>query len=319
MKKIVVTGATGFIGANLIRKLIKDGHEVHLFVRPMFKEWRIFDIRPQLKIHVFDLKSKKILEKTLKRIRPQWLFHLATHGAYPSQIDLSRTIETNIISAVNFMEAAADSGFKSFINIGSSSEYGFKDHPAKENEPLEPNNHYALSKAYVTMFARNLAITNNLNIITLRPYSVYGAYEEPRRFIPTIIIKGLKGKLPPLVGPDIAHDYIHVEDFVGACILAAEYKGKDRGLIFNAGCGKQITIKEVVELATEKFAIKIKPKWRTMPDRSWDTKIWLSNNNLIKNKLRWQSKISFKDGFNKTVDWFINNRDIKRYYEKEIN
>jgi nucleoside-diphosphate-sugar epimerase len=318
MKKIVVTGATGFIGSNLIRKLIKDGHDVHLFVRPMFKQWRIADALSRVKIHVLDLESKESLEKALKRIKPQWLFHLATYGGYPSQKDLNKIIATNIIGTVNFMEAAVVTGFESFINIGSSSEYGFKDHPVKENEPLEPNSHYALSKAYMTMFARDLAVRNKLNIITLRPYSVYGAYEEPGRFIPTIIIKGLNGEWPPLVRPEIARDYIHVDDFIKACILAAKYKGKDRGLIFNAGCGKQITIKEVVELAAERFDIKIKPKWRTMPDRIWDTEIWVGNNNLIKDKLHWQCKTSFKNGFVKTLEWFRNNPDIRRFYEKEI-
>jgi UDP-glucose 4-epimerase len=319
MKKIVITGATGFIGANLIRKLIKEGHEVHLIVRPSFKEWRIVDISSKIKIHMIDLKEKNSLEKALKKIKAQWYFHLAAYGAYPSQQDLIKIIDTNIVGGINLIDAAVNNGFESFVNIGSSSEYGFKDHPSKENELLEPNSHYALSKAYVSMHARNVAITSNLNIITLRPYSVYGPYEEPGRFIPTIILKGLKGEFPPLVNPNIARDYIHVDDFVEACILAAEYKGKERGLIFNAGCGKQITIKDVVELATGKFAIKAKPKWRTMQDRSWDTTVWVSNSNLIKKKLHWQRKISFEDGFNKTVDWFKNDSDIRRYYEKEIS
>jgi len=318
MKKIVVTGATGFIGANLIRRLIKDGHEVHVFVRPVFSRWRISGILPRLKIHVLDLNSRKSLEKALKKIKPQRLFHLAVYGAYSSQKDLTRIIETNITGSINFMETAAACGFESFINIGSSSEYGFKDHPAKENEPLAPNSHYALSKAYVTMFARDLALRNNLNIITLRPYSVYGPYEEPGRFIPTLIIKGLNGEWPPLVRPDIAHDYIHVDDFVEACVLAANYRGRERGLIFNVCRGRQITMNEVIALAGESFAVKTKPKWRTMPDRSWDTAIWLGNNSLIKNKLHWRSKISFKNGFGKTADWFKSNPDIRRFYEKEM-
>src|SRR5438552_1027906 len=154
MKRVVVTGATGFVGANLARRLLRDGHELHLLVRPGYKPWRIDAIRADARLYEVRLEDASKVMSIVEKIRPDWIFHLAVHGAYSSQTDLHQMLLTNVHGTINLVRAGLKTGFEAFINTGSSSEYGFKDHPAAETEFLEPNSDYAVTKASATLFCR---------------------------------------------------------------------------------------------------------------------------------------------------------------------
>ncbi|MCX6356677.1 MAG: NAD-dependent epimerase/dehydratase family protein, partial [Candidatus Aureabacteria bacterium] len=197
MKRVMITGATGFVGANLARRMLREKHEVHLLLRKGYQAWRIEGIRPAVSTHEVDLGNPGQLDRTVARIKPDWVFHLAAHGAYSSQTDPREMVQTNIVGTMNLVSACMKTGFDALINTGSSSEYGFKDHAPPETEWLEPNSHYAVTKASATLFCRYTAQRAKLPIITLRLYSVYGPYEEPTRLMPTLIIKGMEGVLPP--------------------------------------------------------------------------------------------------------------------------
>lgn len=298
----LVTGAAGFIGANLVRRLLGDGHEVHVFVRPGHSSWRLEEIRNKIHIHLVDICGKG-LAGIVKDIRPERVFHLAAHGAYSSQTDLRRIVQTNMIGTMNLVEACLDGGFESFVNTGSSSEYGFKDHAPSESEPLEPNSIYAVTKAAATLYCRHTALSRRVHLPTLRLYSVYGAFEEPSRLVPTLIVKGMQGKWPPLVSPDVARDFVYVEDVVGAYLLAAERRGPELGAIYNVGTGVQTSMRQVTAVAQRVLGIRAKAAWGTMPNRQWDTHIWRSDNRKIKRDLGWRPRITFETGLRLMADW----------------
>jgi UDP-glucose 4-epimerase len=307
MKRVVLTGATGFVGANLAEKLLEDGHEVHILLRDGYKTWRIEHFFSHLHPHEINLLDRDKLDAEIQRIRPDWIFHLATYGAYSWQDNSTQAIHTNYLSTVNLIEACLKTGFEVLVNTGSSSEYGLKDHAPAENEYLEPNSYYAATKAAATIFCRYIAQRNNSPIFTLRLYSVYGAFEEPQRFIPQVILNGLEGRFPPLADPEIARDFIFTEDVVRAyLLLATSATSLLPGEIYNAGTGKQTTIKEVVEIAREVFNIKTEPLWNSMPNRSWDSRTWVANNHKLCG-LGWQPHYEFRTGFLETVAWFLNN------------
>jgi len=303
MKRAIITGATGFVGSNLARRLVRDGHEVHLLVRKQYDPWRIADFIQDVSVHVVDFSDAPTLESIVGRIRAEWIFHLATYGAYSHQRDLSLILKTNVNGTVNLLQACMKAGFETFINTGSSSEYGFKDHPPSEQEWLEPNSHYAVSKAFATMFCRNTARSEGVRVHTLRLYSVYGPFEEPIRFIPTIIVRGLRNELPPLVQPQIARDYVFVEDVVDAYLAVANVRDQDPGAVYNVGTGTQTTVAEVVDLARRSLGITEEPNWGSMDNRMWDTGTWISDSRYIRTAVGWVSKHSFESGFLETIDW----------------
>jgi dolichol-phosphate mannosyltransferase len=304
MKRVIITGAAGFVGSNLARRLLRDGHEVHLLVRPRHSSWRIDDIRRHVQLYEVALEDPDGLTRTVDDIRPDWVFHLAAYGAYSSQADVRQMIQTNIAGTINLVEASLKTGFEAFVNTGSSSEYGFKDHAPSEDESVEPNSHYAVTKASATLLCRYTAQSRSVHLPTLRLYSVYGPYEEPTRLVPRLITHGLKGELPPLVNPRVARDYVYVDDVTEAYLLAATNRvGQQPGAVYNVGTGIQTSLEEAVETARRLLSIKSEPRWATMPEREWDTETWVADNRKIKDALGWQPRHTFEQGLRLTIEW----------------
>jgi dolichol-phosphate mannosyltransferase len=316
--RALVTGATGFVGANLARRLLEDGHEVHLLVRPGHASWRLEGIRRALELHEAELADADGVAAVLRRVRPEWIFHLAAYGAYSSQQDVRRTIETNVIGTVNLVEAGLRAGFAAFVNAGSSSEYGFKDHAPSEREWLEPNSHYAVSKAAATHLCRYTAQTRGVPIRTLRLYSVYGPWEEPARLMPTLAARGLRGELPPLVDPGIARDYVYADDVSDAFVRAAATSGQEAGAVYNVGSGVQTALGEVVEVARRVLGVAAEPSWGTMEARRWDTSTWVSDPRAIERALGWRAQRTFEDGFRRLVEWLRSEPSLLRRYQLPI-
>ncbi len=319
MKRVVLTGASGFIGANLARRLLEDGHEVHLLVRPGYARWRLEAIHADLHIHEIHLGNEESVAHGVSLSRPDWVFHLAAHGAYSSQTDVRRMIQTNILGTVNLVEASLKVGFEAFVNTGSSSEYGGKDHAPCETEWLEPNSSYAVSKACATQFCRYMAQSRHVHIPTLRLYSVYGPYEEPTRLMPTLIIRGLNGELPPLVNAEISRDFVYMKDVEEAYILAASRPNQEPGAIYNVGTGLCTPMHEMVEMVRRVMGIAVEPQWGSMPDRQWDTKVWVSDNRKIKDTLGWKPHYTVEQGFRRMVAWLRENPALLRWYQERLD
>ncbi|HNW44280.1 MAG TPA: NAD-dependent epimerase/dehydratase family protein [Elusimicrobiales bacterium] len=314
MKTALVTGGTGFVGANLVRRLLREGHRVHLLARPGYAVWRIRELIPELVLHEAPLDDRRRLTDTVKEIKPDWIFHLAAHGAYSWQNDSGAIISANLAGTVNLLEACLETGFEAFVNTGSSSEYGFKDHAPAETECPEPNGCYAVTKAAATNFCRYISRARNVHAPTLRLYSVYGPYEDPRRLIPALVVNGLAGRLPPLVSPATARDYVYAEDVCDAYLLAAARTDLPRGSIYNVGTGIQTTMREAVETARGVLRLAAEPGWGTMPARTWDTEVWVADSSLIRRELGWAPRFSFVDGFRKTADWFSAHPELLEHY-----
>jgi nucleoside-diphosphate-sugar epimerase len=318
MKRAIVTGGTGFIGANLARRLLRDGHEVHLLVGAEYSSWRLEGIRDSVGVHDVKLADSESLKRLLPTIHADWIFHLAVYGAYPSQSDWRQMIGTNVLGTANLLDAALASGFEAFVNTGTSSEYGFKNHAPFEDESLDPNSHYAVTKAAATMHCRYVASSRRVNVPTLRLYSAYGPYEEPVRLMPSVIVRGLRGELPPLVNPDVARDYVHVDDVCEAYVLAAARQQSDEpGSVYNIGTGTQTTLSEVVETARRVMEIEAEPQWGTMANRPWDTSVWVADNRKAIAQLGWKPRYGFAEGLTALVDWFRENEPLQTLYRKQ--
>jgi nucleoside-diphosphate-sugar epimerase len=302
--RAVVAGASGFVGANLARRLLRDGHEVHLMLRPGFETWRLEDVLSDVRVHSVNLQDRAGVADAIQGIKPDWIFQLAVHGAYSSQTDVYEIMQTNLFGTVNLVEACLRTGFEAFVNSGSSSEYGLKDHAPSEREWLEPNSHYAVSKAAATHYCRFTAQSRGVHLPTLRLYSVFGPYEEPTRLMPTLALYGLRGELPPLVDPRIARDFVYVDDVVDAYVRAAMIKEQEAGAVYNVGTGVQTTLADAVECTRRVLGLTVAPAWGSMPERQWDTTSWVADNRLIQQALAWAPRYDFARGFRSMVEWF---------------
>ncbi len=302
-ERFFITGATGFVGSCLARKLVEIGCEVHILIRAQAKRWRLQGIEEKLHIHIGDMNNAEQLRDLVSDIQPTVIYHLAVHGAYPTQNDADQIILTDVFGTWNLLKACSEVDYKVFINTGSSSEYGAKQQAMRESDLLEPNSYYAVAKSAQSLVCQHMARADRRPINTFRLFSVYGPYEEPTRLVPTLIRRCLEGRSLDMVSPDTARDFIHVDDVVAAYLQVGQLN-LQCGEVFNIGTGVQTTMREIVRAAMNSTHRTVKVAWGTMPARTWDSDIWLADITKVRRVLKWSPKISLPEGIEKTTAWF---------------
>lgn len=315
-KKIVITGASGFIGANLTRRLVALGHDVYLFLRPNCQTWRLNDVLGHVGTRFVQLQDIESLYITINEIKPDWIFHLACHGAYPWQTDWREMVETNLLGSINLMECASKIGVNAFVNSGCYSEYGSIFGSAPESQSVDPQNYYALTKSAQTMTAR-LSFKQKIYLPTLRLYSVYGPWQSPQELIPNLILYGLKGTLPPMVEAASINtqDYVYIDDVIDAYLNVAEKSGgRDSCPIYNVGTGNQISIKELVDISISEFGLKAKNKLLTSKNEVSAA----ADITKIRKTLDWYPSVEMEIGFKKFSTWFKENPDFVEMYKIKL-
>jgi len=315
----LVTGAAGFVGANLTRRLVANGHEAHVLVRAESRTWRIDDLARDVTRHEVDLEDAAGVLRAVEAARAEWIFHLAARGAYAWQADAGEILRTNVVGTANMIDAAARAGFGAFVNAGTSSEYGPKDHAPREDEALAPSSAYAVAKASATMLCTLFGRESGDRVLTLRLYSVFGPWEEPGRLLPNLIVHGLAGRLPALADPGAAHDFVHVDDVVDAFLRAAAGGPVEPGSVFNVGSGVQTTIGEAVSVARRVLGVEAEPRWGTMEPRPWDTAVWVADRGRIGHALGWAPMHTFEEGFRRQAEWFRARPQLLPLYERLAN
>lgn len=306
-KKILITGGTGFVGANLVRRLVKIGYKPTVLIRKESNLWRLKDIISKINLLETDILNYKRLKKDIDIVRPQYIYHLAVYGAYQGrQKDLNKTFETNIFGTSNLLNASYNSGIEYFINTGSSSEYGIKEKIMKETDVLCPISYYGVTKATTTLLTGTFSIQNKLPIATLRLFSPYGFYEDKDRFVPTLIMAGMKNKEIELSDPNFVRDFIFIDDVIDAYIYFLNGK-KYYGEIFNIGSGKQTILGNFVKSTEKVIGKTIKIKWTGHKSNQFEPKKWQADISKAKSKLNWSPNHSMIDGIQKTHGWYKEN------------
>ncbi len=313
MTVVLVTGAAGFVGANLARRLAGDGYDVHPVVRSRDTAWRL-DQALLARAHESDLRDAAAVARLVGAVRPHWVFHCAAYGAYSWEQDVERMQATNVDGTRHLLAACRAAGFEVFVNTGSSSEYGYRDHAPAETEPPHPNSPYAATKVQATEHCAGAARAGDGAIATLRLYSAYGPWEEPNRLIPRLVTAAMAGRLPPLAQPGTARDFVYIDDVCDAYLAIAHHPPSEAGAIFNVGTGVQTTLAELVEAARAMFGVREEPAWGSMDARSWDTDVWYADSRRIREQTGWSPRYSLADGLLATRRWFEQHPDVMARY-----
>lgn len=279
--KCLVTGATGFVGANLVRALLQLSHEVFIIARESSDDWRISHIQDSLTIHYCDLTDRDGVFDLVAIIRPDIIFHAAAYGGFPIQLNKNMMIDANLIGAMNLLDAAVKYDVQQFINTGSSSEYGIKHKPMKENDICEPIHFYGVTKLAATHYCTMIGKTLHYPVCTLRLFSPYGEFEDSSRLYPSIKNALANGKRPRLSQPDSVRDFIPIQKVceIYLKILDAKYTPGD---IINVGSGRQQSLREFHSKIARSMGINLEPIWGEAPPRSFEPERWEADISKLK-------------------------------------
>jgi len=314
---IVIFGAGGFIGSNLFRHILQYREDVYAITsKEPFIPWRIDDLREDRILHT-DITDRGGVKRLFAQYLFRTIFDLAAYGAYSKQTDTDLIYQTNVIGLLNLLEVSRAYNIKAFIHAGSSSEYGLNCSAPLENAELQPNSHYAVTKASAAAMISYYGTILEFPIVNLRYYSIYGEYEEPDRLIPQIIEKGLAKQYPPLVQPDISRDFVYIDDAIYATLLCANADFSVLGgRSINIASNKKTTIRDIAAISKEIFDIPGDPAWGDFANRKWDLRDWYGNASLARQLIGWESQTDLRDGLIKASQW--QKQYSKPLYQKKL-
>ncbi|MFJ8219150.1 NAD-dependent epimerase/dehydratase family protein [Bacillus cereus] len=310
-KTFLITGGYGFIGSHLVRRLLNLQAKIVLLIRTSSNSWRLNDILKNIETYEIDIRNKKQVQDAIKKVNPDYIFHLAAYGVNSAHTDYMHAIETNIIGTCNIIQAAKLVNCKKVIHMGSSSEYGNKMEPIHENMRLSPVDIYGSTKAAATILAHQIASENNINLITLRPFGIFGETEEPHKIFSYIILQVLQNKDVNLTLCNQLRDYCYIENIIDACILAVENTTVQND-IFNIGSGTIHPLKYYVELLFKHLNTNSRPNYGAISSRINERWIPEADVHKIKESLSWEPRINIEEGIIKTINWYKNNTHLYR-------
>lgn len=337
MKKVIVTGGSGFIGTNLINFLIKKKYFVINIDKLTYSSNEYDNSKrnsKNYKLYKLDINNKSKITKIIERNRPKAIFNLAAETHVDRSIDgPKKFIQTNINGTFNLLESLRYLKRKKIapklIHISTDEVYG--DIPnnlrSSENSKYEPSSPYSASKASADHLIRSYCRTYNLNIVISNCCNNYGPYQFPEKLIPKIISNIFSNKsLPIYAKGKNSREWIHVLDHCEA-LLTLYLRGKS-GESYNIGSGKNMRnldlVKKIIKISN-KLGLNIgdKVKIKFVKDRpGHDFRYALNSKKIIK-KLKWRTKINFEKGLKDTIRWYADNikflkKFSKKNYEKRL-
>jgi len=321
MKKILVTGADGFIGSHLTEELVKQGYEVRAFVfYNSFNSWGWIDSFPEEiknKIEIFagDIRDPNGIRVAMESC--DTVFHLAALIGIPfSYHSPDSYVDTNIKGTLNILQAAKLLNTKRVLVTSTSEVYGTAQYvPIDEKHPFQGQSPYSATKIGADRIAESFFRSFELPVTIVRPFNTYGPRQSARAVIPTIISQLLNGIEEIILG-DLTpiRDFVYVKDTVNGFIEIAKSQ-KTIGEEINIATQSEISIGDLAQTIINiinPHAKIICDKQRIRPEKS-EVKRLCGSNEKLKKLTNWQQMYSLKDGLKETIDWFSNKENLKGY------
>jgi NAD dependent epimerase/dehydratase len=316
-KKILVTGAGGFIGSHLVERLIKEGALVTAFVRynsrndPGLLKQLPAETISRIKIIGGDLRDSQAILSIVNGC--QIVFHLGALISIPySYLHPAEVAESNFIGTLNVLMACRQANVERLIHTSTSEVYGTAlKVPIDESHPLQGQSPYSASKIGADKLSESFYTSYGLPVVTVRPFNTYGPRQSARAVIPTIITQALAQQTIKLGNLETTRDFTFVDDTVDGFIKAAQAPDAE-GKTINLGTGKEINIgtlaQKIIEIIGSSATIEI-DSIRLRPEKSEVFRL-LSDNSKARQILGWEPKTNIEEGLKQTIDWIMSHLDL---------
>ena len=331
MKKILVTGADGFIGSHLTEELVRQGYSVKAFVLyNSFNSWGWLDHSPKeilesLEVFSGDIRDPYGVKEAMKGC--DIVLHLAALIAIPYSYHSPATyVDTNVKGTLNVVQAARELDIKKVVHTSTSEVYGTAQFvPITEAHPLQGQSPYSASKIGADQIALSFYQSFNTPVSIIRPFNTYGPRQSARAVIPTVITQIANGTRKIKLGAlHPTRDFNYVKDTVRGFIAIAESE-KSIGEVINIGSNFEISIGDTVQLIAEAMGVEIEietDEVRLRPDKSEVNRLW-ADNTKAKQLLGWEplygGREGFKRGLAETAEWFMNPANLAGYKSDRYN
>ena len=305
-ERVLVTGAPGFIGSHLTRRLVALGAEVHALTPDVSSVFplRLAAMRDRIILHEGNLADRGAMEALAEAARPRRVFHLAayTHVAKSWQ-RVDECIQSNIQGTVNLLQALERTSYERFVYLGSSEIYGGIDVPFREDAAVSPISPYSVAKYGGELFCRIYAQGRGWPIVMVRPFNAYGPAQSPDRVVHEIIVRALRGQPIKMTQGRQTRELNYVEDLVDGLVLLGTADGVD-GELFNLGCGEEVSIRQLVATIDDIMGGAVKAEFGALPDRP--NEIWrmYSDSSKIRDRLGWKPTHTLEAGLRSTISWY---------------
>ena len=321
MKKILITGATGFIGSHLTELYVKKGFKVTAFDRynPNYNLGclQYSKFKEKINFEFGDIRDYDFVSKVIKK--NDIVIHLAALVGIPySYISPLAYFKTNVEGTYNILEASKNHNISQVILTSTSETYGTAKYvPMDEKHPLFAQSPYAASKISADQLALSYWNSFKLPIKIIRPFNTFGPRQSSRAIIPTIILQAMNNKTIKLGNLNPTRDFLFVKDTANAFFHLMRNKTL-LGEVVNVGSGSEISIKklafDIKKILNSKSKIIVEKK--RIRSKSSEVLRLKCNNNLIKKNTNWKLSTKFEVGLIKTIDWFKNNnnKDLSKIY-----
>lgn len=305
-KPVLVTGATGFIGSHLVRRLVDDGADVHALTSSVSSVYptRLLDLKAQITLHEGNLTDRSAMDAIAESVRPSHVFHL---GAYThvgkSWRRVDECVQANVQGTVNLLQALDGTGYERFVYTGTSEIYGDVEVPFREDTLVNPISPYSVSKYAGERYCRMFHSGYGWPVVMVRPFNAYGPWQTPDRIIPEIIGRAIRGEELRMTQGLQTREFNFVEDLVAGFVLLATAPGVE-GELFNLGCGEDVSMRTLAKTILDLMGNPIEPHFGALPDRP--TEIWhmYCDNSKVRDRVGWAPQHSLEDGLRKTIAWY---------------
>jgi NAD dependent epimerase/dehydratase len=319
MKKVLITGADGFIGSHLTELMVKRGYEVKALSQyNSFNNWGwLEDVECKNNIEIIsgDIRDPFYCKDITSDV--DIICHLAALIAIPfSYVAPESYLETNVKGTLNICQAAKDNGNIRVIHTSTSEVYGTAQYvPIDENHPLQAQSPYSASKIAADAIAMSFYNSFEVPLTIARPFNTYGPRQSARAVIPTIITQIASGATKIKLG-DLSptRDFNYVEDTCYGFMSILE-ANTTIGETINIGSNSEISIQDTLNLIKEIMNSKVEfitDNQRIRPEKSEVFRL-CCNNKKIKNLTNFQSRYSIQEGLKKTIDWITQPDNLKKY------